>query len=72
MVLSPRVFVDSGRAYNVGVANPYASLSSVGIGTDVAFAGGTFKIDWSRPITSHMASDNHDTGRLFGALSYAF
>lgn len=72
VVFSPRVFVDSGRVFNTGAADPYDSLSSVGIGTDVSFGGGNFKIDWSRPLTNHKASDDHDTGRLFGSLSYSF
>ena len=75
LVISPRTFVDSGKVYNVdplpgGIDSE--SLSSIGIGSDFAYEGASFKIDWSVPITSHVASDNHNTGRVFGALSYTF
>lgn len=72
VVFSPRVFVDSGRIYSIGVTDPYDSLSSVGAGTDISYAGANFKLDYARPIGNHSTSDGRDTGRLFGALSYAF
>jgi hemolysin activation/secretion protein len=72
VVFTPRLFIESGRVYSVGVPDPYDSLSSVGVGTDVNFAGGTFKIDWARPLGNHRASDGRDSGRFFGLLAYAF
>ena len=72
VVFTPRVFVDSGRVYNIDVPDAYDSLSSVGVGTDIGYAGANFKIDWARPLGNHMATDGHDSGRFFGALSYTF
>lgn len=75
VLFTPRVFVESGRVHNIDYAtSPPASdtLSSAGFGTDVLFAGATFKIDYSRTLGNHAVSDGRTASRIFGALSYAF
>jgi hemolysin activation/secretion protein len=75
VVFTPRVFIDSGRVFNISsipTVNASDSLTSFGIGTDISFAGANFKLDYGRPLDSRTQSDGRDIGRLFGSLSYAF
>lgn len=74
VMLYARAFVDSGGVwlYNDVGADGKDSLTSVGIGTDLQYAGFSAKLDWSFPIDDQDTSDGHDDSRLFGSLSMSF
>lgn len=66
-----RVFIDSGRVYNID-SPADTSLTSVGIGLDAQYQRINAKVDWSFPRDNHQPSDNRDHSRLFGSLAVAF
>jgi hemolysin activation/secretion protein len=67
-----RVFIDSGKVYNIDPAFPDASLTSVGLGWDGQYNRISAKLDWSFPRGNHLSSDHRDDSRLFGSLTVAF
>lgn len=66
-----RVFVDSGKVYNIDSTGD-SSLSSAGVGWDGQYDRIGMKLDWAYPLGNRQASDDRNSGRVFGSLSVAF
>jgi len=70
-----RVFFDAGKVFAVDPlpgSPDHESLTSAGLGIDLAWWHLNARLDWSFPLDNRDVSDGHDRSRLFGTLAIAF
>ncbi|MGH8447353.1 MAG: ShlB/FhaC/HecB family hemolysin secretion/activation protein [Solimonas sp.] len=72
---SPRLFVEAGSTFLVDAppgADTKESLTSTGLGTDIAWDRVTIRADWAIPLDNRTVSDDRDHSRVFASLNVAF
>ncbi|HET8882512.1 MAG TPA: ShlB/FhaC/HecB family hemolysin secretion/activation protein [Solimonas sp.] len=70
-----RVFFDAGKVFAVDPlpgSPDHESLTSTGLGVDLAWWHLNARFDWSFPLDNRDISDGRDRSRLFGTLAIAF
>ncbi|MDB5986762.1 MAG: ShlB/FhaC/HecB family hemolysin secretion/activation protein [Nevskia sp.] len=75
VIVVPRIFADTGVITRIDVTpgtDTHDSLSSAGIGVDLAYKKFSAKIDWSHPLDSTPTSDGRDDGRVYAAITAGF
>jgi hemolysin activation/secretion protein len=74
-LFSPRVFIEAGSTFVVDApagTDSKDSLTSTGLGADLAWDRVTLSADWAFPLDNRDVSDERDHSRLFASLNVAF